>query len=133
MNWKVIFGLSLFGVVMGVAGLFGLPRSVEPLLWLVIFIFYAWVIAKNCTGKYFLHGFLVSLVNGVWIALIHAAFFPMFIRNNPDMVAAFQNIPKGISLRVLTLIIGPVVGAMFGVVAGFFAFVASKLVARNRT
>jgi len=85
MNWRLIFALSLFGVVMAVAGLFGLTRGTEPLLWLVIFIIYAICIAQYAGGKYFLHGFLVSLLNGVWIAIIHFAFFPMFLRNNPDV------------------------------------------------
>src|SRR5437879_1270629 len=120
MNWKTIFALSLFGVAMAIASLFGLTRGIEPLLWLGIFIFYAWWIAKHCAGKYFLHGFLVSVLNGVWIALIHAAFFSTFIRNNPEMVASFQKFPLPITLRVFNLIVGPIVGALFGVVAGLF-------------
>ena len=131
MNWRLIFALSLFGVVMAVAGLFGLTRKIEPLLWLLIFIIYAICIAKYCAGKYFLHGFLVSLLNGVWIALIHFAFFPLFLRNNPDMAIAFQNLPQSISLRALNLIIGPIVGALFGIVAGLFAWVAARLLKKN--
>ena len=131
MNWKLIFTLSLFGVAMAVAGVFGLTRKIEPLLWLVIFVIYAICIAKYCAGKYFLHGFLVSLINGVWIALIHAAFFPTFIKNNPDMVVAFKNLPANISLRALNLMIGPFVGAIFGLVAGLFAWIAAKLLKKN--
>ena len=132
MNWRLIFALSLFGVVMAVAGLLGLTRGTEPLLWLVIFIIYAICIAQYAGGKYFLHGFLVSVLNGVWIALIHFAFFPMFLRNNPDVAASFQKFPVPISLRFLNLIIGPVAGALFGVVAGLFAFVAAKLLRKNQ-
>jgi len=132
LNWRLIFALSLFGVVMAVAGLFGLTRGTEPLLWLVIFIIYAICIAQYAGGKYFLHGFLVSLLNGVWIALIHFAFFPMFLSNNPDVAASFQKFPVPISLRFLNLIIGPVAGALFGIVAGLFAFVAAKLLRKNQ-
>jgi hypothetical protein len=131
MNWRLIFALSLFGVVMAVAGLFGLTRGTEPLLWLVIFIIYAICIAQYAGGKYFLHGFLVSLLNGVWIAIIHFAFFPMFLRNNPDVAVAFQNFPMRIDLRFLNLIVGPIAGALFGIVAGLFAFVAAKLLRKS--
>ena len=75
MNWKLIFTLSLFGVAMAIASLFDVTHGIEPFLWLIIFIVYAIVIAKKVGGKYFLHGFLVSFFNGVWIAIIHAAFF----------------------------------------------------------
>src|SRR5713101_6070643 len=51
MNWKLILALSLFGLAMGVGSLFGLGLA-EPLLWLAIFIIYAWVIAGRAPGKY---------------------------------------------------------------------------------
>jgi hypothetical protein len=36
-NWKLILALSLFGLAMAIASLFGLGMW-EPLLWLIIFI-----------------------------------------------------------------------------------------------
>src|SRR5260221_1199679 len=122
MNWKLIFALSLFGLAMGVASLFGLG-PLEFVLWLVIFIIYAWIIAARAPGKYFLHGFLVSVVNSVWITAIHAAFFATLARNNPQMV---QGTPRGWNPRVLMIVMGPIVGALLGLVAGLFAFIASK-------
>ena len=127
MNWKLIFALSLFGLAMAVASLFGLGM-LEPLLWLVIFIIYAWVIATRASGKYFLHGFLVSVVNSIWITAIHAAFFTTYLKNNPQMV---QGAPAGMNPRVLMIVMGPIVGALFGLVAGLFAFVASKIVRKR--
>ena len=94
MNWKLIFALSLFGVAMAVASLFGLTGRAEPLLWLVIFIVYAWLIAKRASGKYFLHGLLVSVLNSIWITAIHAGFFSMYVANNPEMV---KGIPPGMN------------------------------------
>ena len=124
MNWKLIFLLSLFGLAMAVASLFGWTGRAEPLLWFVIFIIYAWLIARNCAGKYFLRGFLVSIVNSVWITAINFAFFSMYIKNNPQML---ERVPPGMNPRVLTLIAGPVAGVIFGVVAGLFAFIAAKI------
>jgi hypothetical protein len=127
MNWKLILGLSIFGIAMGCASLFGLTRNIEPILWLIIFIFYAVWIAKRARGNHFLHGFLVSLINGIWISLIHFAFFDMFAENNPEMIAKFGNLPPSVSLRLMVLLVGPIVGAVFGVVAGLFALLAGKL------
>ena len=127
MNWKLIFVLSLFGLAMAVASLFGLGM-IEPALWLVIFIIYAWVIATRAPGKYFLHGFLVSVVNSAWITAIHATFFSVYAKNNPQFV---QSAPPGMNPRVMMVIFGPLFGVIFGLVAGLFAFVASKIVKKR--
>jgi hypothetical protein len=55
----------------------------------------------------------------------------MFLRNNPDVAVAFQNFPMRIDLRFLNLIVGPIAGALFGIVAGLFAFVAAKLLRKS--
>ena len=127
MNWKLIFALSLFGLAMAIGSLFGLGM-IEPLLWLIIFIIYAWVIARSAPGKYFLHGFLVSVVNSVWITAIHATFFDIYAKNNPQFV---QSAPPGMYPRVLMIIMGPIFGVLFGLVAGLFAFIASKFVKKR--
>jgi len=129
MNWKLIFALSLFGLAMAVASLFGLGLF-EFVIWLVIFIVYAWIIATRAPGKYFLHGFLVSIVNSVWITVIHVAFFSIYVRNNPQMV---QGAPPGMNPRVIMIAAGPVVGVILGVLAGLFAFFASKIVRNSGT
>jgi hypothetical protein len=131
MNWKLIFTLSLFGVGMGIASLFGVTRRIEPFLWLVILLFYAWWIAKHCASKFFLHGFLVSFLNGVWISLVHAAFFAKYISSNPEVLAGFQNFPPGISRRVVMLIAGPIAGTLAGIAGGLLAWLASKLARKS--
>ncbi len=127
MNWKLIFALSLFGLAMAIGSLFGLGLA-EPLLWLVIFIIYAWVIARRAPGKYFLHGFLTSVVNSIWITAIHATFFSIYAKNNPQFV---QSAPPGMNPRVLMMIMGPLFGVFFGLIAGLFASIASKLVKKR--
>ena len=47
MNWKLIFQLSLFGLAMGVATVFLIPSTVEPLFWLVVFAISAYAIAQS--------------------------------------------------------------------------------------
>jgi hypothetical protein len=126
-NWKLIFLLSIFGFAMAIASLFGLG-ILEPVLWLAIFIIYAWLIATRAPGKYFLHGFLVSLVNSIWITAIHAGFFSVYASHNPQFV---QAVPPGMNPRLLMIVMGPIVGAVSGVVAGLFAFIGSKIVKKS--
>jgi LytS/YehU family sensor histidine kinase len=131
MNWKLIFTLSLFGVAMAIADVFGLTKNIKPYLWFLIFIFYAVWIVRHVDGKYFLYGFLVSVINGVWISIIHAAFFSTYIANNPEQMDAYAKFPQSIGPRLMMLIVGPIIGAITGLIAGLFAFIASKLLKKN--
>src|SRR2546422_8694448 len=47
MNWQLIVQLSLFGLVMALATVFVVPSNAEPLLWLLIFVICAYLIAKR--------------------------------------------------------------------------------------
>jgi hypothetical protein len=129
MNWKLIFSLSLFGLAMAFATVFFIPSNIEPIFWLVIFIICAYIIAKKYTGKYFLHGFLVSLVNSVWITAVHVIFFGTYIANHPDMVSMTAQMPG--HPRLMMVIMGPLFGAAFGLILGLFAFIASKIVKKQ--
>ena len=83
MNWKLIGMLSLFGLAMGIATIFVIPSNVEPLVWLVIFLICAYVIAKQSPGKHFLHGLLLGLANSVWITAAHILLFEQYIASHP--------------------------------------------------
>jgi hypothetical protein len=65
MNIKLILLLSLFVLAMDFATVFCILSKIESLFLQVIFIICAFLIAKTATGRYFLHGFIVSLVNRV--------------------------------------------------------------------
>jgi hypothetical protein len=130
MNWKIIFQLSVFGLIMAFGTISLIPEKIEPAFWLVIFIFCAVVIAKVCPGKYFLHGFLVSMVNCVWITAVHIAFRQTYVANHPQMASMGTSMPQSIAVhpRLVMAIMGPVFGALFGIILGLFSFVASKIV-----
>ncbi len=123
MNWKLIFQLSIFGLIMAFATISLIPEKYEPAFWLVIFVFCAYVIAKAAPGKFFLHGFLVSMVNCVWITGAHGFFYSTYTSNHPDMAAMYT----GTHPRMMMLVFGPLFGAAFGIILGLFSFVASKI------
>src|SRR5450432_1847248 len=91
MNWKILFQLSLFGLVMAFGTISLIPENNEPYFWLVIFIVCAYFIAKACPGEYFLYGYLLSLFNGVWLTIIHLLFYTAYIERHTDLITMFQN------------------------------------------
>jgi len=130
MNWKIIFQLSAFGLIMALATVSLIPQNIEPIFWLVIFVFCAWVIAKVCPGKYFLHGFLVSLVNCIWIVAAHIIFYKSYMADHPDMASMNKSMPAALAVhpRVAMAVVGPIFGIVSGVILGVFAIIASSIV-----
>lgn len=128
MNWKLIFQLSLFGFIMAFGTISLIPEKIEFLFWLVIFSICAYIIAKVGTGKYFAHGFFVSIFNSIWITAAHAILYNSYVANHPDMARMGANMPLKDHPIILMLIMGPIFGIIFGLIQGLFAFIASKLV-----
>jgi hypothetical protein len=133
MNWKLLFRLSLFGLAMALATVTLIPTKIEPVFWLAIFIACAWFIAKNADRQYFWHGFVLSLINCVYITAAHVIFFHTYIGNHPEMLNMNDNLPLHNHPRILMLIMGPLFGAAFGLIQGLFSFIASKLVKKQAT
>jgi hypothetical protein len=133
MNWKLIFSLSLFGLFMALATVYFIPSDVEPFCWLIIFIICAYIIAKNCTSKYFLHGLLVSLVNSIWITAVHVILFDTYIAHHANEAAMMSKMPFPNHPRRMMLVIGPFIGLISGIVLGLFAYVASRIVKSNKS
>jgi len=130
MNWKLIFGLSLFGLAMAIATVFVIPSNIEPIFWLVIFIICAFIIARSVASRYFLHGLMVGIVNSIWVTAAHVLLFNAYVANHVKEAAMMQNAPM--PPRVMMLVIGPCIGVVSGVVLGLFAWIASKFVRRTQ-
>lgn len=123
MNWKLIFQLSCFGLIMAFGTLSLVSLRAEPGFWIVVFVFCAIVIARAAPGKYFLHGFCLALINCVWVTLVHLFFYDTYALHHHDVVVWY----KGIHPRESMLLFAPLFGIGSGLVLGLFAFVASKL------
>jgi hypothetical protein len=108
MNKKLIFQLSLFGLAMAFATVYFIPSNIEPLFWLVIFVVCAYLIAKNCTEKFFLNGLCVSLLNALWITSAHILLFDAYIATHPDEAEMLKKMPMPDSLRLMMLMTGPI-------------------------
>lgn len=131
MNWKIILELSLIGLAMGIATVFVIPSTIEPAFWLVIFIFCAYIIAKKCAHKHFVHGLLLGLANSIWITASHMIFFEQYIANHPREAAMMTSGKAPVSPRAMMARVGPIVGIVSGAVTGALAAAARTLVDRK--
>ena len=132
MNWKLVALLSLFGLAMGLSTVSLIPSTIEPFFWLVIFLICAYLIARKAPGKYFLHGFMVSIFNCVWITLAHASMFYTYAANHPEYMQMVEGLPPALAghPRRLMFFIGPISGVIFGLILGLFSCIASLIVRR---
>lgn len=128
MDWKLVGVLSLFGLAMAFGTVFFIPSKLEPVIWLVIFLVCAYLIAKERRDKHFLHGLMVGLVNSVWITSAHIFFFDTYIANHAREAEMMKSLPSGVSPKVLMAMSGPVIGLISGVVIGVLALVAGKMI-----
>jgi hypothetical protein len=128
MDWKLVFGLSLFGLAMGIAAVFVIPSNVEPIFWLLIFFMCAFLIARRRSSGHFLHGLLVGIVNSVWVTGAHILLFRSYVAHHPKEVEMMASMPLPESPRLMMAITGPIIGVISGCIVGLFAFVAGKLV-----
>src|ERR1041385_1351314 len=117
MNWKLLFSLSLIGLAMAFLTVFLIPMNYEFAFWIPIFLLCSFIIAKMQNGKYFAHGFVLSLFNCFWIVLVHIIFFEQYMKLNPhandmDMTGQWMATHP----RKMMLIIGPVIGVASGLV-----------------
>lgn len=132
MSWKIVFLLSLFGVVVGFADVYGLSGIAQIIVWLIVFVIFAVVIARRRESDYFVHALLASMLAGFWVGVVHAVFIGTFVAHNPQLRAGATMMPKSTHPRLIMVIMGPFVGAVTGVVAGVMAAVAGKIVKRAR-
>jgi len=131
MNGKLIFQLSFFGLAMAIGTVFVIPSNVEPLFWLVIFILCAYLIARKAPGRYFLHGFLVSLMNCVWVTAAHVLLFDQYISRHAEEAQMMAQLNLSISPRLLMAFTGPVFGIVSGIVLGLFSVIAARLTSKR--
>jgi uncharacterized membrane protein YGL010W len=115
---------------MSLATVWFIPEKVESVVWLIIFFNCACIVAKQAPSRYFLHGFLISIFNSVWITIAHVLFSNSYIANHPN--AAQMNASLLVFMqqhqRMAMMIMGLPFGIAFGLVLGLFCFVASKVV-----
>ena len=129
MNWRLLIYLSFFGFVMAIATISFIPQNVEPILWLFVFGFCSYSIAKNCQDRYFFHGFFLSIINCIYIVAFHTAFWETYSASHESFVSI---LPAGPSARAAAAAAGVLTGVLSGVVQGLFCLGAAKLQSKSQ-
>ena len=131
MNWRLITSLSLFGIVLGIASVFGFTSGREWLAWLCIGVYSAWRFANRSREELFLHGFYLGILTGCFSSVIQALFISTYLTNNPRMIEALNALPQGLHPAAVVLIMGPIIGTVSGVVFGGLTVIVGKLLPHN--
>jgi len=131
MNYRLILQLSLFGLAMSIATVYWITSNLEPAFWLVIFVICAYIIARKCSEKYFLNGFMVSIANCIWITSAHLILFNSYLLNHSKEAERMASMPMHESPRWLMLMTGTVIGIVSGLILGLFALLASKMIKKE--
>jgi lysylphosphatidylglycerol synthetase-like protein (DUF2156 family) len=133
MHWILIALLSGFGLVMGIASLVGLtgrfgvlPVPLEPMLWLVIALCAAAVLARRLNDRRFLHGFLAGWLMSMWNGLCQASFLDLYLQNNPEYADRLADLPSGADARVFIPLVSAVIGGLYGLLVGAASWLAGR-------
>ncbi len=134
MNWKLIFGLSFFGlIVVFTVAYFILSTSAPIIACSGIFVIWAYLVAKYAPGKYFWHGFCIILANCVWVVAARILLLSTNALKHSQELDLKNKIEILHGHSRLELIIMGLIGAIASaVVLGLFCLVASKVVERKR-
>jgi hypothetical protein len=127
MNWRLIFLLSLLGLAMSLASVSLIPEKYDMMSIGVLLLINAFVLARYLNGRYFVSGIMVSLFNAVYITAVHVIFYDTYIANHPAMVKMGDEGMMHSHSQMSMVMMGPIIGIGIGLVQGFLAWLASKI------
>jgi hypothetical protein len=133
MNLRPILTLALSGLIIGLLSLFGLTRGIEPFLWLFIALGSAWWLAKSVASRPFLHGLFAGFLMGIGNSVMQSLFIDSYIASNPEAAQGLQQIPGNVSPRFFVLMVGPIIGMVYGLCLGLLTLLAIRLRKRAST
>lgn len=123
--------LTLFGVLMGLASVFGYTQSNEWLYWLVIAVISGFVIAKVTDRQIFVKSVVVGLFMGIFTGVIQSVLFDKYLENNPQSLDGFKEIPLSLAPQFVVLFTGPFIGIVFGLFIGLIAIIIDKITGKK--
>lgn len=132
MNWKLVFGLSLFGMAMAIGTVFFIPSTIEPIFWIAVLFLSALLIAQKAPGRHFLHGLMTGIVNSVWVTAAHVLLFNRYLANHPREQAMMSSMPLPNSPRIMMTLVGPLIGVASGAIIGLLALVFARFVRHRK-
>jgi hypothetical protein len=134
MNWKLILLLSLLGLALALLSVYTLSPISEFVVWIVVTIISAVVIGKYAPDKYFLHGFVLAIVNTFWVTVTQVTLFYTYIATHPEYIQMTERLPAALADHPRRLIIyrSPVIAILSGLLVGLFSWIAGKVMNRMK-
>ena len=135
MKWTLILRLSAIGLALALGSVFFISPNLEPLLWLAVFLYYAYAIGNETRTWRFLHGLLLGILNSAWVVGTHDAFLTRYLAGHPrevQMIGMVHGAGMPASERLIMSFTGLMVGVLEGIVIGVFAVVAGMMVKPRR-
>ncbi len=131
MKWTLILRLSAIGLVLALGSIFFVSPNLEPLLWLGVFLYYAYALGNGTRSRLFLNGVALGILNSFWVVGIHDLFLTRYLAGHPrevSMLAMLHEAKVPDSPRLIMSFTGITVGVLEGIVIGVFAMVAGLMV-----
>ncbi len=130
MKWKLILLLSLSGILMGVVTLYVIPARFEAVLGTPVFLLCGWFIGRHAEARWFLHGFVLGVLNSVIVTAIRASLPQVYLAHHPEDAVKFARMSaeSGATVVQAMLMMGLFTAIVSGVVMGLFAILGSGMV-----
>ncbi len=119
LNSKLILNLSLYGVLVGIAGVMGFVRNVEWTLWFIGWAGASAIVAKKCRMNYFLNSFVTGFLIAFLSELIKVALFDTYTENNPRFLQNLTDNRYDVDPKMYIISLGLITAIFSGLVTGF--------------
>ena len=135
MKWTLILRLSAMGLALALGSVFFISPNLEPLLWLAVFLYYAYAIGNGTRTWRFVHGLLLGILNSLWVVGARDVFLTRYLGGHPreiQVVSLVHTSGLPLSARWIMSFTGVAVGVIEGIMIGVFAVVAGMMVKPRR-
>ncbi|MBU0508948.1 hypothetical protein KKH27_08955 [bacterium] len=127
MNWKLIFVVSLLGVLIGLVSLFGLVDLNQWFIAIMWWLIAALILGRFAHKKYFGHGLWTGVIESLVSSTLIYLFFDTYVANNPKVAEQLAQLPPGVdarSMMLINMLVGVIIG---GVVLGLLTLLSGKV------
>jgi len=128
MKWGLVAELTLAGLAIGLAVVFGLSEAVMWAAWAVLRLGAALWIARAVRRSHFAHGFWGGFLGGSAAVLCGAVLYGTYTANHPEFLENAAKTAPNLEPRLLLVLIAIGVGLSHGLLQGALAWVAAKIV-----
>lgn len=124
MNWRLLVYLSLFGFVMAIATISFVPTNIEMMIWPFIFGLSAYSIGKHCDRQFFLNGFILGVIDCIYLVAFRIAFFQTYNSVHTDLLTRLS---ADVNQRMATIAATVIFGIISGLIIGLLSLAVAKI------